>query len=414
YLSSLPSILFHLWRVQKSLRLLYISGYRRIHNRYPYIPISTIQYTVKKESERRVGISKPRSRRPKKLTKANKDQILNAIHRNPKIIAEDLLTKVNHKRPFLKEEHAVKRLRWALHYRHFTPKDWAYVFWSNKCTIKRDNIKDYHTEESNATRYIGLIPLFGNPKAKRTSITSLVIKELYRRVLPILLANLDTKIYKLRPNLLYIQNNNTTKEILVSAFLLLFYKKSTIFLIIDNFLEPWYRLDTDKLYHTLITTISSSSINSRYDKLESFYYNTLITYINITLQNVILSEDPYVIVEGTYTLYNINILTLNELVSKGKIITHYTYILSTYFGFILTNKELILTQFLREEERHKSDNSPTLLCSYPPITDHSVYNILSGSPTLALEVRPDSVSDYLASATLAPLDNLNGVGPTLK
>ncbi|KAJ5163491.1 uncharacterized protein N7500_005321 [Penicillium coprophilum] len=72
-------------------------GYRRIHNRYPYIPISTIRYTVKKESERRAGVSKPRSGRPKKLTEANKDQILNAIHGNPKIMAEDLLAEVDHK-----------------------------------------------------------------------------------------------------------------------------------------------------------------------------------------------------------------------------------------------------------------------------------------------------------------------------
>jgi hypothetical protein len=41
-------------------------GYKRIHQRYPTIPISTIRYTIKKEPERREGVSKRRSGRPKK------------------------------------------------------------------------------------------------------------------------------------------------------------------------------------------------------------------------------------------------------------------------------------------------------------------------------------------------------------
>lgn len=41
-------------------------GYKRIHQRYPSIPISTIRYTIKKEPERREGVSKRRSGRPKK------------------------------------------------------------------------------------------------------------------------------------------------------------------------------------------------------------------------------------------------------------------------------------------------------------------------------------------------------------
>lgn len=53
--------------------------------------------TLKKESERRDGVSKPRSGRPKKLTEADKDLILNAVRENPKITAEELLAKVDHK-----------------------------------------------------------------------------------------------------------------------------------------------------------------------------------------------------------------------------------------------------------------------------------------------------------------------------
>ncbi|KAJ5158972.1 uncharacterized protein N7500_008623 [Penicillium coprophilum] len=63
-------------------------GYKRIHKRYPNISLSTIRYTVKKESERREGVSKPRSGRPKKRTEADKDRILDATHEDPKNMAE--------------------------------------------------------------------------------------------------------------------------------------------------------------------------------------------------------------------------------------------------------------------------------------------------------------------------------------
>ncbi|KAJ5529938.1 hypothetical protein N7527_003331 [Penicillium freii] len=201
-------------------------GYRRIHARYPYISYSTVRYTVKKESERKEGVSKSRSGRPKKLTEADKDRILNAIHGDPKISTEDLLAEVDHKRcswrPYLKEEHARKRLAWAYRYRHFTPEDWARVYWSDECTVERGigirrewtfvRPKDQPKERqyqglpdrgkqvkqmfwaafSGANRRTGLIPLFGNAEAERTGITGLVIEELYRRILPILLENQDS------------------------------------------------------------------------------------------------------------------------------------------------------------------------------------------------------------------------------
>ncbi|KAJ5493597.1 hypothetical protein N7463_009684 [Penicillium fimorum] len=181
----------------------------------------------------------------KKLTEADKDRLLNAIHGDPKITAEDMLTEVNHKvkyrsiqrllnaenmrkwrcswRPFLKEEHALKRLQWAHRYRHFTPNDWARVFWSDECTVERGigvrrewtfiRPKDQPREGqcqglphrgkqvkqmfwaafSGAIRRTGLIPLFGDPNAERTGI------------------------YELRPDLLHMGNNDTTKEILVAT-----------------------------------------------------------------------------------------------------------------------------------------------------------------------------------------------------
>lgn len=134
-------------------------GYRRIHKRYPWIPISTIRYTIVKEPERRQGVSKARSGRPKTLTEADKNRLVEVIHDNPKTTHEDLLAEVDHKvkirsiqrllnaenlrkwrcswRPYLTEEHAIKRLSWAHQYRHFTPSDWARVFWSDECTVER-------------------------------------------------------------------------------------------------------------------------------------------------------------------------------------------------------------------------------------------------------------------------------------
>lgn len=72
-------------------------GYGRVHKRYPWIPLSTTRYTIKKEQERRNGVSKPRSGRPKKLTEDDKNQILESIHGNPRTTHEDLLAKVDHK-----------------------------------------------------------------------------------------------------------------------------------------------------------------------------------------------------------------------------------------------------------------------------------------------------------------------------
>lgn len=114
-------------------------GYRRIHKRYPWIPLSTIRYTIIKEPERRDGVSKPRKGHPTKLTEADKDRILKVIDENPRVTQEDLLTEVDHKvkyasirrllnaenirkwrcswRPYLDEIHAVKRLQWAHRYR---------------------------------------------------------------------------------------------------------------------------------------------------------------------------------------------------------------------------------------------------------------------------------------------------------
>lgn len=120
----------------------------------------SLDYTLyyQKEHERRAGVSKPRSGRPKMLNEAEKVRLLDAVHENPRITREDLLAAVSHKvetpsiqpllnaenlwkwrcswRPYLTEEYAFKRRQWAFRYQHFTLEDWARVFLSDDYTVE--------------------------------------------------------------------------------------------------------------------------------------------------------------------------------------------------------------------------------------------------------------------------------------
>lgn len=64
-------------------------GYKRIHQRYPTISLSTIRCTIKKEPERRQGVSKPKSGRPQKLSDDQKGRASTAIHENSKVTHEN-------------------------------------------------------------------------------------------------------------------------------------------------------------------------------------------------------------------------------------------------------------------------------------------------------------------------------------
>jgi transposase len=163
-------------------------GYKGIHQRYPWISLSTIRYAIKKEHERRADVSKPRSGRPKKLNTTDKVRLLAAISKNPRITFEDLIAEVAYKveidsirpllnaetlrkwrcswRPYLTEENALERLRSSNCYHHFTPENWAHVFFSltsvlsneglvfaengplyvRETSRKRGNAKNYHSE----------------------------------------------------------------------------------------------------------------------------------------------------------------------------------------------------------------------------------------------------------------------------
>ena len=129
-------------------------------------------------------------------------------------------------------------------------------------------------------RRTGLIPLFGDSNSERGGVNRFVIEALYRRILPILIDNEDgifqhdnapthtahvvrdalielgvevmdwpphspdlnpienlwallkAKIYEIRPDLIYMRNNDTTKDILVSTTQ-----------------EAWDQLDTRHLQH---------------------------------------------------------------------------------------------------------------------------------------------------------------------
>ena len=123
--------------------------------------------------------------------------------------------------PFLSEESALKRLHWTWRYRHFTPEDWALVYWSDERTFQRwvgfrrewsficpkdqpregqyqglpqraKQIKQmFWAAFSGKLRRTGLIPLFGGSNSERGSVNQFVIEDLYRRLLPTLIAHED-------------------------------------------------------------------------------------------------------------------------------------------------------------------------------------------------------------------------------
>lgn len=204
--------------------------------RFPGIPRSTIQYTLTQESKRQKQESLSRSGAPRKLTEDDRDHIYETIQQNPSILIKDLLSEVDDKvkrtsiwrlthemglrkwrkmqRPTLTPQHAQKRLAWARRYEHFTSEDWARVYWSDECTVERGigqrqewtftRPKDQlweHPEEGRQVQMIptrgkqikqmfwsafsalprrsGLIPLFGDPQARRGGVSSRTIEELY-------------------------------------------------------------------------------------------------------------------------------------------------------------------------------------------------------------------------------------------
>ncbi len=63
---------------------------------HPEIPLSTIKYTLRKESERENNVSKPRSGGPKKLSEEQRQRIYDLTRSNPNISRKELLASVEH------------------------------------------------------------------------------------------------------------------------------------------------------------------------------------------------------------------------------------------------------------------------------------------------------------------------------
>jgi transposase len=110
-------------------------GYKRIHTRSSQIPLSTIQYTIRKENQRNDQQSLPRSGRPKALTSEQQNHLLDLATKNPHIKMRELQIAVDtspskstvrrlsrsphmrkwkqRNRPEITEGNATKRLQWA-------------------------------------------------------------------------------------------------------------------------------------------------------------------------------------------------------------------------------------------------------------------------------------------------------------
>ena len=70
-------------------------GYRRIHQRYPQIPFSTVRYTVINQNDRNDHISKPRSGRPPILSPEQKDHLHKLAIEDPHIKMRELQAAVD-------------------------------------------------------------------------------------------------------------------------------------------------------------------------------------------------------------------------------------------------------------------------------------------------------------------------------
>jgi len=119
------------------------------------IPRTTVNSVIQNPQPNRQA----RTGRPYILTERDERHILLEIRKNPKISYQKLSEILNlyvssrtirrmlkkhgikkwmaKKRPLLTEEHARKRLEFALKYRDWSYDEWSTVIWSDECSIQR-------------------------------------------------------------------------------------------------------------------------------------------------------------------------------------------------------------------------------------------------------------------------------------
>ncbi|CAK44601.1 uncharacterized protein An03g03020 [Aspergillus niger] len=205
-----------------------------IHKRYPHIPYSTIQTTIKRESTRKQQHSASRSGRPKRITPEEQQQLLDLVEQDQHIKMRELSTAVQSspsirtvqrlfrtlhmqkwkqcERPEITPQNAEKRLRWAQQYAEYTAEDFLRVIWSDECSVERGAgirriytfrspkqqiiERDIHTVRCGKgvkqmfwaafgyNRRTGLLPLQGDPTSTRQGITAWIIRGVYEAFLP--------------------------------------------------------------------------------------------------------------------------------------------------------------------------------------------------------------------------------------
>lgn len=218
-------------------------GPKRIHTQHPEYSINTIKTTIRVAAKRQDGcITRPRSGRPRQLTEEDRDKVLDIVtNEDPHIRVPDLLKRVDNKvkersirmllremgkrkwrqrcRPLLTDDHARQRLQWAKRYERYTSRFWRRVKWSDECSIERgrgaqtvwtfnapkDQCQQRDVKEKRTGKGVkkmlwgcfsydsrsGLIPLDGDPLARRQGVTAWVILCLYSAWLPQLIGRDD-------------------------------------------------------------------------------------------------------------------------------------------------------------------------------------------------------------------------------
>jgi transposase len=205
-----------------------------IHKRYPHIPYTIIQSTIKQENTRKNQQTLPRSGRPKKISAEEQQHLLDlveqdqhikmcelseAVQSSPSVRTVQRLFRTLHmqkwkqcERPEITPENAEMRLRWAQSYAEYTAEDFNRVIWSDECSVERGagvrwiytfrspkqqiierdiraircgkGVKQMFWAAFGFNRWTGLLPLGGDPESACGGVTAWVIRGVYESFLP--------------------------------------------------------------------------------------------------------------------------------------------------------------------------------------------------------------------------------------